>query len=224
MQLPLPPSSLITSRYTNTERGQSLDSSKVVCSSIDTEYIPLYSMFLNQYFRREYGLKGSDIFSYINYWLPSSSAETVTSVDNLIERFNKSVKPVEYLRDGVTYYIMKHLVYTIINGETIVLYTTIVRRDYWEKITDFQNIDKNKFFYLINNRFLEPQFRSFYIHFIKYYINKMFNHEIDMIWTNDISKYCFKVIESPIQFPTIASMKNYFNDLTKNAIDGFING
>lgn len=204
-------------RYRGNDKDKSINSSKLICSSVDTNYIPLYSMFLNKYYTIE-------DFYYNVYWTPGVSYEAVTNVDRAMDAFNQGLKPTEYVREGITYYIMKHLIYTIINGEIIVLYTTIVHADYWVSITNFNNIDKTKFFYLVNQKFSDDRFKSFYLHFRKYYLLPMAAHNIDIIYTNDIQKYCFKVIESPLQFPTIASIKDYFNELNKNAIDEFING
>lgn len=217
MILPSLPNGLLTHRYRGSEKEQSLNSSKVICSSIDTNYIPLYSIFLNKY----YTIRD---LPYSIYWIPGVSYDSVTNTDRVVEAFNQATKPIEYLREGITYYIMKHFVYTIVDGEIIVLYSTIIHKDYWTTISNFDNIDKTKLFYLISTNFYQDRFKSFYLHFRKYYLAPMVSHGIDFIYTSDIQKYCFKVVESPLQFPTIASMKVYFNELTQNAIDGFITG
>lgn len=198
------------------EIKKSLDNAVLISTDLDTDYIPLYAMFMGIHTAL------GDELRYSTYWLDPSLA-TVRSVSFVVPAFNSFIKPLEYNKEGITYYIQKHCIYTISDGKAIVLFCTVVKKDYWRLISDNFIIDKNQFLMIINNEFMTTRYKSFYTYFTKYIMNLLLaSEEIDFILTSDITKYCFKPIEVPIQFTTIAEMQTYLKNIGDEATNRFL--
>lgn len=216
MTTPRLPDSNTIYNFTSSELAICERSFSLLSSTLDSYYIPLYALFTGKH-------KKIGDFKFTTYLLPPPSLSIKTTTTNyLVIYFNSSLKPLQYTRANVTYYIMKHLVYTVENGKVTILFSTIVENEYWREITDFNNINKDRFKLLLNREFFLPKYKSFYTFFVRYILNPMFSLGIDTITTDDITKYCFKVITNPPHFATIAQMRDYFNNLTLEAINEFI--
>lgn len=207
------------SLYQKTQRiEQSLNDATLISSDLDTDYLPLYAMFIGRHIALGNELR------YTTYWLDPSIA-IAKSVSFVIPAFNAFIKPIEFVKENITYYIQKHCIYTISEGKTIVLFCTVVKKDYWRSIQDNFEIDKNQFLMVVNSEFMTPRYKAFYTYFTRYIMNPLLaSVEIDFILTSDITKYCFKPIEVPLQFTTIVEMQTYLKSISDGAKNRFLRG
>lgn len=224
--LPQGPSSTLTNDYNwyLTDRKKLMEKSfneaLLISTDLDSEYLPLFAMFRGKH---SSVISMGEELRYSTYWLDPSSSAIVKNIALVIAAFNTCVKPIKYTRENVEYYIQKHCIYTISEGQIVVLFCTVVEKDYWRLIPENFEVDKNKFLMVINNQFLTAKYKAFYTYFTKFIMNPLLSSEtIDFVITSDITKYCFKPIEIPMHFTTIAEMKTYLNTINDGATEEFI--
>lgn len=187
-----------------------------ISTDLDIKYLPFFAMFAGKHER-----VGGEL-RYSIYWLDISQA-SIKPISIVISAFNTYIKPIQYTKEGVIYYIQKHLIYTISEGKVIILFCTVVEKDYWRLIGQDFVIDKSRFLMVINTDFLTTKYKAFYTYFTKSIMNPLLSSEtIDFVVTNDITKYCFKPIETSLQFTTIVEMKQYLLNINERATREFL--
>lgn len=201
-----------TARDYNSIPQQVLNAS-FIGSSLDSDYIPFYAMFSNS----EHKIIGD--FRYTTYWIPPpnlyTSTRAILAFKNAMEVYTT---PVSHTRGEITYYCVKGMIYVITDNKPVILFSLIVHKDYWRQITRFDQLDYSKFLCVIATEFAKPEYLSMYKYFKKFILEPL-DKPIDIVYTNDITRYSFKPVEIPVQFPTIVAMKDYFLEISNLTLD-----
>jgi hypothetical protein len=204
------------STYILQNRPESQADSLLISTSLETDYIPFFA-----------GIQGTHKrigdFRYTIYHVPKYTGYTIRNVQQLNDKIFSSGTPYKFIKLGVTYYVMKHLIYTIVEDKVVILYSLIMNKNEWRDL-DFVTVDHSKFKILISSEFVKPEYKAMYTHFTKNIINDALLRGVDIIHTNDITRYCFRPIDTSLKFRTIAEMKDFFHQTTQTVIDAIRTG
>lgn len=208
--------------------------SLMIGSSLDSEYIPFFSVFIGKY-------KSIQGMTYIEYCLPElreSTADMGSSYYGFKRALAYNRQPASFTRYPITYMVFKDTIFYLRDGVPIILMTLIVDWKYTQSTNYLKGIvldeymksrnpgstvvDSSKFKILIHSEFMYVEHRAFYSYMNKYILRDYRVYGFDTIITNHTDRYIFKPNNLPLSFRTLAIMNNYFEDLTKTSINGFI--
>lgn len=194
--------------------------SLLVSSSINSEYIPYYSMFMSERMK-----VGDNKFSI--YCVPNSfhhydtSTQTANLTKFLLIYLKDKFLPRGFTRDNRVYQVMKHMIYEEINGKVNILFCLVIREDYWRTLSD-GHMDYTKLRLIISTQFKTESRKSMYTYILKYIVPHYEALGIDVIFTTDITRYSFKNFAKPVQFSSIAERRTLSQQFTQQVVNEFL--
>ncbi len=208
-------SELLSNRVYDGHRAINVEESVLFTDSLCNDYIPFYCIFFGQY------KKVGDV-RYLHYFLPSITQLYVTNPSNRIADFknfmNNRLVPLPYIKTNRVYHIAKQYIAELEGDTRTLLYLLVIKKEYLYDI-NFSNLDYSKFAILISDKFDTPERKLMFGMVKREIINPLYELGIDVIYTNNIEKWCFKQPHINLSFDTVSEMKNFFKETTKEVIN-----
>lgn len=136
-----------------------------------------------------------------------------SSMVRFVKMFHEGTKCCifEDYETSQVYHTMKHFIYTVENEVITPLYALCsTRQDIFTINQD--NIDFSKFYLLINNKIFEPRHKKLAVK-IKALIKYFTGLNVNIIYTNDISKLCLNTNYEAQSFTTLDERMLYIDKL-----------
>lgn len=112
--------------------------------------------------------------------------------------------------NNCTYYSCRGMLYVVKENRINILFALVVDKNYIWEIDEDASIDYSKFCLIISKDFNNENHPLLYKRIQKDYFSLIQqNPNIDVIYTKNVNKYCFRTIKKEISFDSIDELRQY---------------
>ncbi len=205
--------------FTKISYDNSSDKLPLTGDSLCNNYIPFISLFTGQFFKKEdkrlvvYNLlfrtKDPTDSRRRSFTIPK------TSYEDLFSYLCDYIYPQYYITDKVELQVSKGTIieYDRFTNEYKILMLLVVKKEFvWNINKD--KPDPKQFTLIISNTFVnEEKYSTLFKRLEKDYITEAITQNIDIIYTNDIVKHCYKYTFNKPKFKSVSEMMSYLDSL-----------